>query len=64
LTIENADELPAEIKIIDITGNEVQSAIMRNSGSCLINGKDLPAGIYLVIVKTTKGTATKKIIVN
>ncbi len=52
------------IKITDILGKEVKTAIMSGTKNLILEKGEMKAGIYFVQIITEKGTAVKKIIVN
>ncbi len=61
LQFQNADK--AEYVLINANGEEVTKHELANSSNAKIDVSALPAGNYLIKVKTTQGTVTKSVVV-
>jgi hypothetical protein len=61
LNIQLEEQMPATIKITDLTGREVRSEVLL-IGNSRLDVSTLPAGIYLIQLKTTKGTTMQKVV--
>lgn len=61
VTITNANEDIKQIVIFDLYGKELQNEVQDGSNYS-ISLNDLPTGIYLFKIKTTKGEVTKRVV--
>lgn len=62
----NNDETYADIKLVSLNGQVVKNhhiASPRHGEECVLNLNELTAGVYLLHVKTTASSTTKKIVV-
>ncbi len=70
--LENANELLSSIEVYNIQGSKVYqfdippmtNALKIDWNGCDYTGKQLPNGVYLIVIKTTNSVKTVKVILN
>lgn len=70
--LENANELLSSIEVYNIQGSKVYqfdippmtNALKIDWNGCDYAGKQLPNGVYLIVIKTTNSVKTVKVIIN
>jgi len=62
-TLKGKDIENAEIKLLDILGNEITIQKTTNQNSVLLNATLLSAGVYSVVIKLNKLITVKKVVV-
>lgn len=60
LTLSGIEDFPVTVSLMDMTGSKLSGPHFMHAGDAIMNFQQLPAGVYLVNVRSAKGSAVLK----